>query len=166
VIFSLTTSDLFVLAFDTDAASLRGLKGVGVLVEVSGPETVRQSVSDVQLGADAAVRLRIAGIDVLSKEQFLKAPGRPVLCLNVNALKVKTSGRYAYFIDISLKQNVYLERNPEIDGLQATTWSRKTAAVVSDLHDIQAKAMELVGDFIDAYISVSPKKGIDTGIRG
>ncbi len=166
LVFSLPTFDFFVHAFDTDAASLSGLEGVSVLVETSGAEIKEQGLTVDLLRTDVELRLQIAGIKVLSKQEFSKSRGRPLLYLSVEMSRLDVTRSYACFLHIALRQNVYLKRDPKVRGIVAATWSKTMTAVVLDSEDLRAKVKDLASDFVNAYTSVSPKKQIDTGIRG
>lgn len=155
-----------VFASDTDVASLRGLQGVKVAVEISGAEIKGPGLSGDELRADVELRLGIARIGVLSEEEVSKVLGRPLLHVSVNVLRLDATKGYFCFISIELRQGVYLKRDPKIRKLVATTWSQRTVVVVPDAGAVQAKVRDLVGDFVNAYISVAPQKQINTGIRG
>src|SRR2546425_3316356 len=64
--------------------TLRGLKGVGVVVERVSPDAERDGLTQSQLQTDVELRLRKAGIPALTQEECRATPGHPFLYVNVN----------------------------------------------------------------------------------
>jgi hypothetical protein len=80
-----------VVTFGTGkAGSLGGLKGVGVVVELLSPEIDKEGLRTEDVKRDVAVRLRQAGIAVLTEEDLLKAPGTPSLSVWLMGSKTGT----------------------------------------------------------------------------
>jgi hypothetical protein len=84
------------LAISTTAAAhirvgqpevLKGLEAVRPEVERLKPEIERDGLFREELQSDLELKLRMAGIRVLSEEDAQKNPNMPVLYLNVDALK-------------------------------------------------------------------------------
>ena len=73
---------------DTKATreSLRGLTGVEVVVENVPPDLEPAGLTANQLRTDAELRLRKAGIRVLTREETLATPGVPYLYIRVTGL--------------------------------------------------------------------------------
>jgi hypothetical protein len=99
----------------SNRATLRGLKGVGVLVEKLPPEVEQEGLKRDQVQMEVESRLRTAGIKVLTKEEAFNTLGEPFLYINVNVNIAKTeSDIYPYGIDMSLIQKVSLLRDPKL----------------------------------------------------
>jgi hypothetical protein len=102
--------------------TLRGLQGVGVLVEDIRPETEHDGLTRDQVRIDVELRLRQSGIRVLSREERAATPGAPYLYVNINTYKRPMTEIYSYDISVELNQAVLLTRDPSIWAIGATTW--------------------------------------------
>lgn len=148
-------SAAFAVDMDVTRQTLRGLSGVYVNVEEVQPNigmhAKRFGLAQDQLRADVERRLRERGIRVLSKDEWLVAPGRPVLYVCVNTHETERFW-YAYDIKIELQQMVRMEANPDVRTL-ATTWSVSMTGMtnVGKLQVIRDDVGVLVGKFIDAF---------------
>jgi len=149
------------MAIDSQSnrATLKGLPGVGVLVEKLPPEIEREGLRRDQLQMDVESQLKKAGVKVFSKEQCTRVPGEPYLYINLNVNVAKTeSGIYPYTVDIMLIQKVSLMRDPK-RVTYAVTWSTGgvgsiTKSIVSQLRENVA---EVVHVFIQAFLDENPK---------
>jgi hypothetical protein len=81
----------------SNQATLRGLKGFGVLVEKLPPEVEQEGLNRLQLQLEVESKLRMAGIKVLTREEVFRTPGEPYLYINVNVNVAKAeSDIYPY----------------------------------------------------------------------
>ena len=142
-----------------ERATLRGLKGVQVVVEELRPEIERAGLKKQQLQTDVELRLRKAGIRVLTRKERLKTPGTPLLYLNVNALTAVDNKAVVFGISVELNQEVRLVRDPKII-VDATTWSTDSVGIadVNNIRDIRRRVGDRVDVFINAYLAMNPKK--------
>lgn len=133
---------------------LRGLEGVRVLVDRLKPEIERDGLYIDTLQGDVEVKLRIAGIKVLSEEEWLQAPGAPYLFLVVDALKHKKG--YIFRIELSLREMVTSLR---ADGKNfATTLTvPHEFGKTSYLSDIRDQVNDLADEFVQAWQEANPK---------
>ena len=157
---SLSTSSLFALNTEINRATLRGLKGVRVLIEDLPPEAEQAGLTKNQLQNDVESKLQGAGIKTLSQEECFKTPGEPYFYINVNVNATKNEGElYAYSIDIGLVQNVILERDPKQTGY-AVTWSTGGLGLLGkkQLNQIRDSVEDMVLIFVKAFLSVNPRK--------
>lgn len=161
MVFALAKWSPFVFAGDDKFSrlTLRGLKGVYVLVEDLKAEIEQGGLSGTQIQTDVELKLRMAGIKVLSKEEAVDAPGRPFLYVHVNAFKAKSWGAYVYSTRVELHQDVYLVRTaPDFTKYSVCTWSISyVGGITPELGDIRASVKDTVDIFINAYLSVNPK---------
>jgi hypothetical protein len=76
-----------------ERATLRGLDGVQVVVEDLQPDVERNGLTRQQLQTDVELRLRKAGIRVLTEQELDRAPGQtpPRPSLRPRALKLTFS---------------------------------------------------------------------------
>jgi hypothetical protein len=135
--------------------SLRGLKGIYVLVEHLNKDLIKDGLNTDTIKTDVEQKLRLAGIGILSRDDFFKELGYPYLYIDANALKLQRGG-YVYNIDVALMQAVILERF--FVRLQAQTWSREDLGATPRLDTIRDSIEILVDQFINAYLSANPKK--------
>jgi hypothetical protein len=138
--------------------TLAGLAGVYVLVERL-PDSIKGLLTVDQLRTDVELRLQLAGVRVLTKEERHQAPGSPDLYLNVTA--VSNAQVFAYYVSLELIQGVSLVRDRRIEGA-ATTWSATGIIGQSRLNERVRQIVQTVRDqvdeFVAAYLSVNPKK--------
>jgi hypothetical protein len=115
-----------------NACGLRGLGAIGVLVEDVPLDFQQRGLTVEDLQIDVELRLRQAGIHVLtiSMQERLKIPVSPFLGVWIVSKKV-SSGLYAFSISVSLMQQVHLSRNPSID-MSAMTWHAASVGYVSN----------------------------------
>jgi len=143
----------------SNQATLRGLKGVGVLVEKLPAEVEKEGLNRLQLQLEVESKLRMAGIKVLTREEVFKTPGEPHLYINVNVNVAKTeSDIYPYSIDMLLIQQVSLLRDPNLTTF-AVTWSKGGVGSIGKtiLSQLQEYVREMVDIFIKAYLEENPK---------
>jgi hypothetical protein len=140
--------------------SLKGLKGVYVLVESLQAEAERSGLSQTSIQTDVELKLRQAGITVLTQAEMLEAPGGPHLYISVNTQSSQSGLLYAYSIRVALCQDVRLDRDPSIRIFSATTWFVASVGTAgrNRLRDIRDMVKDDVDTFINAYLSVNPKK--------
>ena len=138
--------------------SLRGLSGVYVVPENPLEEdAIRGGLSQDTIRKEAELKLRLAGIRVLSREEWEKEPGRPYLQVWPKVLKGGVLGGYIYHISLEFKQYVSLVRSSSIQVF-GTTWSVEHMGYTPELKDIQDKVNGRIDQFINAYLSVNAKK--------
>jgi len=160
IVLTLTLqSPLFAINGKSNRATLRGLSGVGVLIEQLAPEIEREGLIKNQLQIEVELKLKMAGIKVLTREECLKTPGEPYLYVNVNVNTAKTeSDIYPYSIDVLLMQKVSLLRDPK-QTTYAVTWSTGGVGSIekSILSQLRTSVEEMVDLFIKTYLSENPK---------
>lgn len=152
-------SRIFAINGKSNLATLRGLSGVGVLVEKLSPEVEKEGLMRNQLQLEVEFKLRRAGIRVLTKEECLKTPGEPYLYVNVNVNTAETeSDIYPYSIDVVLLQKVSLLRDFE-QTTYAVTWSAGGVGSIGKqtLSQLRSSVEEVVDIFIKAYLTENPK---------
>ncbi len=135
-------------------ATLEGLPGVFLLVEGFDEEDRRAGFNRETFQADAEVKLRRAGIRVLTQAEGLATPGKPTLDIVITPLAPNRSGMMAFSITISLRQRVRLQRNEEM--ALASTWSVRFNGN-GELPFIRSWFRDAVDKFISAWLSVNPR---------
>ncbi|MFX0198641.1 MAG: hypothetical protein ACFFCW_21170 [Candidatus Hodarchaeota archaeon] len=136
--------------------SLAGLQGMCVVIEYLQPEIRRDGLTEQQLRTDTELKLRMAGIKVLSPEESHSTPGVPALIVNANILKTKFKPLYIFNVTVVFAQYVFLVRKPDV-RVFACTWDSAWVGYTNKLEDIRAYVKDRVDEFINAYLSVNPK---------
>jgi len=131
-----------------DVKSLKGIDAVQVVIDL----TDTGKVSDLDkyiVRTDVELKLRTAGMRVLSEEEDAKAPGSPYLYLNVNLVGTAAA------IEIQLMQTARLVRNDEI--AVGATWSQRSLSTNSTAPVVRGLIKDQVDAFLNAWLSVNPK---------
>ncbi len=138
---------------------LSGLKGVFVLVKELDPDANKIGLTKEIIQQDVELKLRMAGINVLTQRERYSEPGKPFLYINLNI--ITTSDSFAYNILVELMQKVRLVRMPDLVHT-GTTWSKGSTGHVSlnrmPEQVIRNRIKGLVDLFLNDYLSVNPKK--------
>lgn len=143
----------------SNRATLRGLKGIGVLVEKLPLEVEQEGLKRDQLQMEVESKLRTAGIKVLTKEEASGASGEPYLYININVNIAKTeSDTYPYSIDLLFIQKVSLLRDPKLTSY-AVTWSTGGVGSIGKpiLSQLRESVEAMVDVFVNAYLMENPK---------
>ena len=139
--------------------TLRGLSEISVLVEYLPDDLEREGLNREHLKRDIEVRLRQAGLHVLTISEVANSPGAPYLYVAAYPIISSSPSFTAYAVALTLKQLVQLSRNPGTE-LFATTWegpmhfeSLNDAKVLG----IRTRIFDAVGRFIVDYKDVNSK---------
>lgn len=150
------------VAMDTELSrsTLKGLRGVSVMIESLEPEVERDGLSRSTIETDVELKLRQAGITVVPPGDQKNSLGA-FLYVNVNAIQSSANrGLYAYSVHVAVNQVVRLVRDREVRTV-AATWSTGTIVIVGATR-ISASVRENVRDqvdrFVNAYLAVNPKQ--------
>ena len=139
--------------------TLRGLKEITVLVEYLPDDVEREGLNREHLQHDIEVRLRQAGLHVLTISEVANSPGAPYLYVAVYPITGPSVNSNAYAVALTLKQLVQLSRNPTTE-LFATTWEGPMQLSSQGDHrvlDIRTRILDAVGRFIIDYRDVNSK---------
>ena len=146
-------------AFDADVSreTLKGLTGFYVLIEELNPNIAKyanvqkNNISTQQLKGQVENRLRAAGIRVLSWDEMMKTPGRPVLYVCVNTHEYEKFW-YAYDIQVVVRQLVTLVSRPG-KPISGDTWSINMTGVmnIGQLQTLYDNLGLLLDRFVQAY---------------
>jgi hypothetical protein len=146
---------------DTSRATLAGLQGVSIIVEDLQPNVqkyaAKSGLSKMQVLKDTQKLLTDGGIRIVSGNDWLNIPGRPILYVSINTHETEKYW-YAYDIQIQLRQMATLVANPQQKTL-ATTWSMNITgqANIGTLQAIRQDTGVMVGKFVQAYRMVNKK---------
>lgn len=129
--------------------TLRGLPGVMVIVENVGEDAEAAGLNSEELEKEIEHRLGKAAIPVIPHDQWRDTGGRPWLYVSVNTIKHPTG--YFFSVDLQLKQEVALRRQPSTVTSSAT-WEIGSVGFVGR-RNLHAHVSESVGKFLDAFIN-------------
>jgi len=136
-----------------DRESLKNLKGVYVNIQDVQRDLLQAGLSKDQIRKDIELKLRVAGIKVLTQKEHFKEKGAPFLHVYLNTISTK-QGAFIYSIFFGILEEVSLVRNDII--VDAITWS--TSGMGYDyMEGIRTQIKNRVDEFINAYLSVNPK---------
>jgi hypothetical protein len=157
-IFILDTASYGLAQDDEDTRpTLRGFPGVYVVVEPLSPQIERDGLTTDQVQKDTELKLRTAGMKVLSKEEFQQTLGKPYLYVNVNISILRTQiTRYIFYIRLEFNQEVSLVNSP-MTVVPAATWSTGGWGIDFSLENIRDILRNQVEKFANAYLAVNPK---------
>ena len=151
--FLITGGAIVARALDTEDTrqTLKGLKGVAVVVEQLDAEEERAGLTKATIQTDVELKLRLAGIPVLTQS------GVPYLYVQVSVLP-RSDGYWPFHINVEFNQIVLLDRDRTIVGY-ASTWSEVLFGGVGEanVRILRDTTKDLVDQFINAYLSVNPK---------
>ncbi|MCX5805011.1 MAG: hypothetical protein NT010_02925 [Proteobacteria bacterium] len=142
--------------------TMSGLKGVSIVVEELQPNIVKYAqkvgLTREQIQKDVEIKLKSTGIKVFAMNEWLSAPGRPMLYINVNTHEFEKY-LYAYDIKLEFQQVVFLEANPSIKTI-AITWSTNMTGIanIGTLNSIRNNVGKMTDIFIEAYRSANKEK--------
>jgi hypothetical protein len=122
----------------------------------------RHGLTDSQVQTDVELRLRRAGIRVLTPDEQDARPGSPYLYININtkAGDGPSAGLIAVNINVELRQSVRLARDPDIWVLHATTWSKSVLGLGghAQLRHVRESLGDQVDKFINDYYAANPER--------
>lgn len=148
----------------SEMESLRGLKGVEVLIEEFGPDLENYYLSVSQIQIDVESKLRKAGIEILTAEENEKIQPlrKPYLYIKINSYKLPFRREtFAFNIAIALNQKVLLRGHPDSKRktFYAPTWYTSFVGGVGgkNIPEILEVLKELMDKFISAYHTANPR---------
>ncbi|MCH7958757.1 MAG: hypothetical protein IID08_01410 [Candidatus Hydrogenedentes bacterium] len=133
----------------SEPSSLRGLKGVLVVIEDLHPdartiELTRQSIQDA-----VEDRLRDAGIRIFTVPERLADTRKPYLYVNCNVIAVPDIELTVFSIDVESHQLVTLQNGDEAVAL---TWAKSYLGAQGNERAAQ-KIQDTVGELVDRFVS-------------
>src|SRR2546425_8239420 len=139
--------------------TLAGLTGVYVSVENIPDEAQHDGLDTTRIRTDVELRLRQAGITVLTRQEWLSTAAAPYLYVNVQVIK-NPANFYAYSADVELRQRVTLVHNPATSILAATWSATGIIGTVGSrrVGSLRENVRDLTDRFINAYLAANPKR--------
>jgi len=144
--------------------SLKGLKGLGLLIEPLHPDIEPSGLNRNRIQQWVELKFRKAGIPIHTDEERLREPGKPYLYVNLNAYSWREEVIYGYSLKVDLNQLVLLDRQ-RTTGCFGATWSSGSAGIVGANQFERLIEMEIntaVDKFIKDYLLVNPDTKSET----
>ena len=140
----------------------RGMEAVAVAVIPLGKDVEADGLTSDQLRRDVELRLRKAGIRVLSETELKEKPLTPVLYVHARIMKGKgrTQGLYLYHLLLTLIEPVRLVRNPAI-ATSASTWESKSSigtVGTENVRELREPVADATDEFANEFLAANPKK--------
>ena len=137
--------------------TLKDVAQFSVLVEDLPGAATESGLTKAQLQTDVELRLRKAGIKVVSRDESVL----PYLYLKISALTVTEADIVVFDVEVGFEQLVALPRIPGIDGLYTgQTWSTGTTGIIRQASllpkTIRDEVADVTDEFAHAYLSVNP----------
>jgi hypothetical protein len=159
----LLTTLLFASAWTTQAQSLlgretlKGLRGFSVIIEEIKSNELHSGLSQDEIRTDVELRLRKAGIRVLTKEERHRTPGMPFIGVTVT-MYVFEQVR-SFDVKVEVWQEVDLVQN----GARHAAITYRTSGLlgitsISDFRLIRDAVGDQIDVFLNDYLTVNPKK--------
>jgi len=140
---------------------LKDISAISVSVNKLDPDIEnKRGLTREQIRTDIELRLKKAGIKVVSRDESFKLRGSPYLYVTLHTFYNSVfPGAVAFNIRISLNQNVWLERNPGEIVFGADTYWEEYLGLVGEenIASIRDRIIDLVDEFIIDYLSVNPR---------
>src|SRR5438552_16088659 len=144
--------------------TLAGLRGVYVAVGDVDEDAEQKGLSKARLQTDVELKLRQAGIRVLTEEEVGRTPGLPYLYVTVNTLHPREpslSGVYAFAVSVELVQTICLHRSPSMLTIGRTlnaTGAFGTVGADNLGEYVRKRVSDGTDEFINAYLAANPKR--------
>ena len=147
--------------------TLKGLSGVYVFINLTegSPSLEKDGLTESQIQTDLEIRLRKAGIRVLTVEEAKDLPRRPALSVALLASKnealTKIIGEnvYAFAIQVEFKQTGTLYHSTDNKVFLVTTWSDSAVGMTTkrNIRTIREGIGDHVDKFTNDYLAANPK---------
>jgi hypothetical protein len=137
-----------------DPHGLRGISSVWVLIEGLGSEEANIGLADDAVRTDVELRLRSAGLRVISREESKKIAVKNNTFLYVNV--AVTSGGLAATVLAQFAQAAYVLRNSLPIGT-AFTWTDVSTLSRPSLDSVRREINDLVDTFLRAWLKQNPR---------
>jgi hypothetical protein len=147
----------------SEKETLRGIKDMSVVIENLNPDIKRHGITVEKIRRDVELKLRMAGINVLSlKKEWSNTKKTvalaPQFYVRVSTFHVPPSYGYALSIEISLKRWFEFEEN-KIS--RVTTWHDGAIGFIGETvvaSNIRNFVKDQVDGFLTDYLAVNPIK--------
>jgi len=139
--------------------NLMGLRGIFVTVEEVRPDLEKDGVTQAQLQTRVELKLRQAGIRVLTQDEWFKALAFPRLYLRITSVHDRSDPFYAAFVSLQFMEVVKLTHDRLMPSANAIIWEQGRVLIVGTarLRTIYDTVDDLMDEFINDYLAANPK---------
>jgi len=134
-------------------ATLKDISTVYVLIESLPNAANGLGLTEDGIQTDVELKLRLAGIRVVTESEVSKVPGGPVVYVRLTM----TDDAEAAFVELQLWQDVSLERTGQL-AFSMITWVSGTVVSHPTSQGIRSVTKDLTDKFLNDWLSVNPKK--------
>ena len=136
----------------TPAETLKDISVVSVLWEdlSVGPNMLAVTKETIQ--TDIELKLRLAGLRVVTEEEAVLLPGSP----RVHVTTFVGPVAEVSLVEVKLMQRVRLDRNAQ--SVYSATWQKNSVSWNVHAQFVRDQIKDVVDQFVNAWLSVNPKK--------
>jgi len=138
---------------------LRGAIGAYVLVEDINPKLGKWGLTGDWTRTYTEMRLRVVGIRVLNRQEFLESASSPMLYVHISVTVSDEFPRCIYSLETQFAENATLVRKPKL-LIDAILWRSGSYGLcpTETLKETIAKSLsEKLDEFINHYLAANPK---------
>jgi hypothetical protein len=158
LLIGIATQPVHAQATGLAIATLKGISAVAVAVEQLPDRAKAVGLTEESIQTDVELKLRLAGMRVVPKEEVDKVPGAPWLYVRVNVRHV-TDNIEAAHIDVFLCQGAILERNGQVAPITVTWFTGQLSVLGTNAAEtLRDETKDLIDEFLNDWLSVNPKK--------
>lgn len=132
---------------------LKGIRAVYVVVEELSDSAKALGLSPGGIQTDVELKLVMAGMHVLTREEGQKLPGRPFIYVRITV----TKSAEAAYVAVELDEDAQLERNNQ-RASRITTWDTGTISAHPTAEVLRDIVKDDVGEFLNDWLAVNPTK--------
>lgn len=139
---------------------LKGIKSIVVDITKLDPDFEKDApFTRSTIQTDIELKLRMAGIKVVNREEWVNDIQIPWLVITLKTLKVDDLKMYCYYIDIELQDTIHILRNEEL-CIGGITWNNIGLGYVGTkkISTIRDRIKDDVDKFINDYLEMNPKE--------
>jgi len=134
----------------SEAPTLSHLPGVKIAVAPIEDNIQKLGVFPDSIQAFVELRLRQAGIRVLTYSEWLNVQGQPYLAININAMLPSSEASVVYYFAVQLHQIVRLVRASDILD-DAITWSSQGRFGITPRESLWGGTRRFLTDAMDQF---------------
>lgn len=134
-------------------ATLRNTPAMHVAIKAFGADAKNADFKTQTFRTDVELKLRLAGIGVLSADDRLDATGQPYIYLNITPLHDRRGDAASYGIQLEFRQTVPLVRDPSV-AVDASTWSIGLVGY-GRLANVRGHVRDMMDTFINVWLGVN-----------
>lgn len=144
-------------ASPVERESLRGLPGVGLVIERISPDAKANGLTEEAVQTSVELILRSSGIRILSASERWEELAAPFLLVQINTVKGNWS--YAANVTVTFNQKVALISRPQY-VVFAPSWINSVVVIAgfSKLRELVSIAIEpQIKEFANDFLAVNPR---------